>query len=127
LKNVDAIENFVEPTDEEDLEVRKPIIDTVDLIRDNNLINVNKGLTSDTSLADNIDILQVAGRFILETLIITDPYASSFTKVINNAEAIVNITDNGSVAISGIADPERYFEADYVNEIYTSLYVIETF
>lgn len=127
LKNVDAIENSVEQLDEEDLEVRKPISDAVNQIIDNNIISPNKGVTSDISVADNIDILQVAGRFILETLIITDPYASSFSKTINNAEAIVNITDNGSVAISGIADPNRYFEADYVNEIYTSLYVIETF
>lgn len=127
LKNVSAVENFVEPSDEEDLEVRKPFSDIIDQFTDNDVLGFTKAPSSDVSLTDTIDIFQVAGRFFTNPVIISDPYGSSFNKVINNTDAIVNITDNGSVAISGIADPERYFDTDYVNQIYTSPFVIETF
>jgi len=127
LRNVEAIENLVQPLDEEDLEVRKPISDGVifeDQIED---IVINKLVTSEITTSDELQILQVAGRFFTSNVIINDPLASSFDKVINNTDALVSITDTGSVAISGVTDPERYFDEEYVSEIYTLPFVIETF
>lgn len=127
LRNVEAVENLVEPLDEEDLEVRKPISDSVassDQLED---IVINKLVTSEVSTTDELQILQVAGRFFTSNVIIGDPLASSFDKVINNTDALVSITDTGSVAISGVTDPERYFDEEYVTDIYTLPFVIETF
>ncbi len=127
LRTVEAIENLAQPLDEEDLEVRKPISDGVvfeDQIED---IVINKLVTSEITTSDELQILQVVGRFFTSNVIISDPLASSFDKVINNTDALVSITDTGSVAISGVTDPERYFDEEYVTDIYTLPFVIETF
>lgn len=127
LKNVNADENIVEPIDVDDLEVQKPITDVVSEI-DFEVKTTTKPSVIDVSTAsDSFRLLQVGGRFFLETLIIEDPYASSFAKTINNTDSIISVTDNGSVAVSGTADPDRYFDADYVNEIYTMPTIVEIF
>jgi hypothetical protein len=127
LKNVDAVENIALPSDDDVLEVIKPISDSVTEIDFEVKTTLKPLIVDAATTSDTVLLLQVAGRFFTEDVIISDPYGSRLDKVINNTDSLISVTDNGSVAVSGTADPNRYFDEDFVIEIYTMPSTVEIF
>ena len=110
LKNVSAVDNFVEPVDEEDLEVRKPISDNLSTSDVDDLF-VNKLITSDVTVTESIDLLQVAGRFFKDEVVISEDFNLAKTSIFNFDDT-VSVTANADDTIP------NYFGEDYVFEIY---------
>lgn len=127
LKPIANAEGIVNVEELANIGVYKPFADIVESITDNDTILVGKRPSSEVSMSDEITLVTINGIQVVEPIIINESTASSITKPINNNDSIVSITDSGSVAASGIADPNRYFEEDYQIGIYTLPTVVETF